>query len=146
MSSVVDGVNVTYYPQDSNFQVYDPSIVFDDLSTLTSALPGKPIYLQELGYQSSTASGSSEQKQAEFYCNFFKAWDQQVAKISHASILRLVDVSRASAELTAVDYGIPGNESFIEYIRTLGLVTWFGEGRDKTAVSVIRDEITERGW
>ena len=66
--------------------------------------------------------------------------------ISAASILRFNDVSRASAESTAVSYGLPGNEAFIQYIQTLGIRTWEGNGYDKQSFQVIKSEIQKRNW
>ncbi len=141
----------------SGFQVEDPDVVEDDLQALTDEFdgikgadqsPGSsiPIYLQEVGYQTSPVCGSSNEKQAEFFYNFFQAWDKHADRIPQASILRLCDVSQSSAEQTATDYGKPGNQGFIEYIRTLGLRTFPGIGADKPAAAVIREETEKRGW
>ena len=63
-----------------------------------------------------------------------------------ASILRLNDVSLASATSTATAYGVPGNQGFIEYIRTLGLRSYSGQGADKETFTLIKEEIEKRGW
>ena len=145
MESVVDLIHVTYYPIDSNFQVEDPSVVTDDLQALVDKFSA-PIYLQEVGYQSSSTSNSSKSKQAEFFCNFFQAWDTHASEIPRASILRFNDVSQSSAESTATTYGVSGNQNFIEYIRTLGLRTYSGTGSDKSAFSIVDQETEKRGW
>ncbi len=157
MATVVDAIHVTYYPMTSDFQVEDPDVVEQDLQTLVdefdkikgadqSTGSSIPLYLQEVGYQTSSVCGSSNEKQAEFFYNFFQAWDKHGDRIPQASILRLCDVSQSSAEQTAADYGIPGNQGFIEYIRTLGLRTYPGTGVDKPAAAVIREETEKCGW
>jgi len=147
MSNVVDKVSVTYYPQSSSFIVNDPNVPEADLDSLVNFFPtGTDFFFQEVGYQTGSANGSSELKQAQFFCNFFKAWDDHKDVISAASILRFNDVSRASAESTAVSYGLPGNEAFIQYIQTLGIRTWEGNGYDKQSFQVIKSEIQKRNW
>lgn len=154
MAAEVDVVHVTYYPMNDNMKVKSPDSAADDLALLvsefseTTAADGGiiPIFIQEVGYQSSSVCGSSEKKQADFFYYFFLAWDTHRDIIKQASILRLNDVSRAQAEITAETYGLTDNNLFIEYIRTLGLVTYNGTGTDKTAVSVIKTETARRGW
>ncbi len=146
MAKVVDAVSVTYYPQGTGFQVHDPSVAQADLDALVAKFPGKEIHLQEVGYQTSASCGSSEAKQADFFANFFTAWDSHATNITQASILRFNDNSLAAAQSTAIDYGLTGDTNFIEYIRTLGLRTWDGNGTNKLAVEVISNAIVSRDW
>ena len=146
MGQVVDKVSFTYYPLNSDFTVKSPDVVFSDLNSITTKFTGKDLFLQEIGYPSSTTLNSSQAKQAEFFCNFFNAWDSHREQITHVSILRFNDVSEVLAQATAVAYGIPGNIAFIEYIRTLGIRTWNGKGEEKTAFDVIEKEIERRDW
>jgi hypothetical protein len=146
MGQAVDKVSFTYYPLNSDFTVKSPDVVFTDLNSIATKFAGKDLFLQEIGYPSSTTLNSSQAKQAEFFCNFFNAWDTHKDQISHVSILRLNDASPAAAEETAVAYGIPGNAPFIEYIRTLGIRTWAGKGEEKPAFEVIKGEIERRDW
>jgi hypothetical protein len=146
MGQVVDKVSFTYYPLNSDFTVKSPDVVFSDLNSITTKFTGKDLFLQEIGYPSSTTLNSSQAKQAEFFCNFFNAWDSHREQITHVSILRFNDVSEVLAQATAVAYEIPGNIAFIEYIRTLGIRTWNGKGEEKTAFDVIEKEIERRDW
>jgi len=146
MGQVADKVSFTYYPINSDFTVKAPNVVYSDLNAITTKFSGKDLFMQEIGYPSSATLNSSQAKQAEFFCNFFNAWDSHKEQIKHVSILRLNDVSEASAQETAVAYGIPGNTPFIEYIRTLGIRTWNGNGDDKQAFDVIKTEIERRDW
>lgn len=140
----VDILGVTYYPIKSNFDVKDPSVVFEDFNDLVNSF-NKTIYLQEVGYQSGALNNSDEEKQAEFFCNFFKAWDTHADKIKSANILRLNDLSKIGATESAGPYGI-SNPEFIEYLRTLGVRTFDGKGKEKKAFEVIKNNLRERGW
>lgn len=141
----VDILGVTYYPLKSNFDVKDPSVVFEDFNNLTNEFQNPTIYLQEVGYQSSSTNNSSPSKQAEFFCNFFQAWDIHKDQIKTANIVRLNDLSEAEAKTSAGPYGI-SNTEFIEYLRTLGIRTFDGEGENKEAFEVIKNNLRERGW
>ncbi len=141
----VDILGVTYYPLKSNFDVKEPSVVFADFDNLVAAYKNAPIYLQEVGYQTSPQNNSSEAKQAEFYCNFFKAWDEHLSRIKTANIVRMNDLSMEEAAISAGPYGISGN-SFIEYLRTLGIRTFGNKGTNKQTFEVIKNNLQLRGW
>lgn len=143
--NAVDLLGVTYYPLQSNFDVEEPDVIFQDLDNLISSYNTVPIYLQEVGYQTSAVNNSSEDKQAEFYCNFFKAWDTHKEDIIAANIVRLNDLSTATAELSAGDYNID-DRSFIEYLRTLGVRSFSNEGQNKPAYQIIKDNLRQRAW
>lgn len=146
IAQVVDKLSFTYYPLNSDFTVKSPDVAFTDLNSITTKFADKDLFMQEIGYPSSTILNSSQAKQAEFFCNFFNAWDSHTEQITHVSILRLNDASEEAAQATAVAYGIPGNKPFIEYIRTLGIRTWKGKGEEKAAFDVIEKEIERRDW
>lgn len=141
--SVVDTIGVTYYPLDNSFQMRAASVVATDFQNL-AAFTAKPIHIEEIGYASSAANSSSDYAQAEFFCEAFKAWDAHSTSITSLAILRMNDLSRASAETVATNYGLTGNEAFIEYIRSLGLRT--NDAIEKNSVSVVRDELNKRGF
>lgn len=143
---VVDKLSITYYPINSDFTVKSPDVVNADFNSFFSTFNDKQIFIQEIGYPSSTTLNSNESKQAEFFCNFFNTWDLYTDQVSHVSILRLNDVSLASAQATAENYGIPNNVNFIEYIRTLGIRTWDNTGTDKMAYDLIIKELNRREW
>ena len=141
----VDILGVTYYPLKSDFDVKDPAAVIDDIGLIVKAFPDASIYLQEVGYQTSVQNASSEAKQAEFYCNFFKAWDQHQHIIKSANIVRLNDLSEAGANESAGPYNI-SDIGFIEYLRTLGIRNYDGKGSNKQAFEIISSNLAERGW
>ncbi len=141
----VDILGVTYYPIESSFDVQNPSAVFGDFDNLVTTYGNTPIYLQEVGYQTSTQNNSTEAKQAEFYCNFFQSWDQHANNIKSANIVRLNDISLEGATASASPYGI-SSDSFIEYLRTLGLRTYDDKGGNKQAFDVVKSSLEARGW
>lgn len=140
-----DIVVVTYYPLNSNFTVKNPDVVDSEIGSLVTLYPSKPIYFNEIGYQSgSTYDASSEDLQKQFVTRVFKTWDKYPNQILKMSFLRLNDVSLSAAQSTANTYGLTGNNQFIEYIQTLGLRTY--DGRDKQAYIQLKIEATSRGW
>lgn len=71
LNANMDVVSLTYYPISSSFIPRDPSSVNSDVSKMLALANGKPVVVQEWGYPSSTALGSGEQKQADFFSNSF---------------------------------------------------------------------------
>lgn len=146
LADVVDKISVTYYPLNGDFTVRSPEVIHSDFDSFFSKFGNQSVFLQEVGYPSSATLKSSEEKQAEFFCNFFSAWDKYIDRISHTSVLRLNDVSPSSAQATGVDYGLASNSNFIEYIRTLGIRTWNDTGTNKKAYAVITEQLNRRNW
>jgi hypothetical protein len=142
-AAAVDFVGITYYPLNSSSQMKPNSSVaglFNSLVSFTS----KPIHIEEVGYSSSASTSGSEALQAEFFCEVFKAWDTHASRIPSLAVLRMIDKSRADAETVAADYQLPGNESFIEYIRTLGVRTH--DNKAKQSYALIKSELEKRGF
>lgn len=142
----IDKLSITYYPINSDFTVKDPDVIWADFDKLMSHYSGIPIFIQEIGYPSAEKLNSSEIKQSSFFCNFFSVWDKYPKIIDKVSILRLNDVSEASARQTAQFYGIPNNENFIAYIQTLGIRTWEENGTNKLAFETIKTALQKREW
>lgn len=145
ISNVVHVVGVTYYPQNGDFTVMDPNVVNTHFGAITSKFAGKTIYLQEVGYQTGSECNSSERKQSQFIGNVFEAWDTYKDNIKLIEFVRMNDVSRSQAEELAGPYGI-GDNSFIEFLRTLGLRTYDGNGTDKEGFTVLKEHANLRGW
>ncbi len=146
VAGAVDIIGVTYYPINPDFTVKDPSLVSPDISALVSnySTTTRPIYFQEVGYQSGPLCSSTDENQAQFVRNIFTSWDTHRDFIKAVSFLRLNDVTAASASGTAALYGLGGNTVFIEYIRTLGLVNY--DGTVKPAFSALSENARSRGW
>lgn len=148
LNDSADVVSTTYYGLQSNFQVLPLGRCRSELRRLVSAYPNpaKPIYLVECGYPSSTTLGSSDSLQAEFVGAVFQTWDSLAANIRHISFFQLTDWSQAEVDTLAVYYGFPSNTLFKEYLRTLGLRTWPGNGANKLAYERLRCEAGQRGF
>ncbi len=142
-AGVADFVGITYYPLTTSFQMKPNTQVagvFQDLVSFTA----KPIHIEEIGYSSSAATLGSVNLQSKFYCEVFKAWDTHASRIPSLAILRMVDKTRTDAQNVATVYGLPGNEAFIEYIRTLGIQTQ--DGSPKSTFNMVKSELQKRGF
>lgn len=139
-----DVVMLTYYPQDAAFQVLDPEDVHVHLDMMEDVFPGREIWLNEAGYQSgSEYCGSSLTKQAQFYHEFFTAWDDHSDTFKLALFIWLHDISDEQLLEFEDYYGI-SNPAFLEYLATLGLRYY--DGTDKYAWIQFLEETGARGW
>lgn len=141
-----DVVMLNYYPQDENQQVLEPTIVHDHLASLVAAFSslGKPIWLMEVGYQSdSRHCGSSEEKQAQFFAEFFAAWDTQREAVETVIVDWLNDQPDWQIEEWKTTYG-SDSKPFVAYLSTLGLRD--KSGNPKPAWNQVLAELTARGW
>jgi len=143
----LDIVATTYYPLNGNFTMKPPSVVATDFANLVAAYPdtSQPIYIVECGYASSPICNSSEAAQADFYRNVFAVWDTYQANIHYLTIFKTTDWSQAEVNLFAQYYGI-NDPIFLEYLRTLGIRTFPGDGTDKLAFDAIKCELNDRNW
>lgn len=141
-TAVTDVVGVTYYPLTNLLSMKEPSVVAEDFNSLV-AFTDLPIYIQEIGYASSSSSNGSDYKQAQFFCEVMKAWDTHANAIPRMAILRVNDITRSEAETLAGPYGTSA-ESFIEYLRTLGLFT--NAGVQKNAYTIVSAELAKRNF
>ena len=100
--------------------------------------------MKELGYATGEALGSSEEGQAAFWDEVFRAWDEQQDQVRLLMVSRLFDGVRADCEATAAAYGLPGNEEFIQFLCTLGVKRV--DGTQKPAWETIRGAAAARGF
>jgi len=140
---VVDTLGVTYYPLTPTFQMKANTGVATDFQNLVN-FTAKPVHIEEIGYSSSASTSGSEYLQSEFFCEVFKAWDTHRTRIPSLTVLRMIDKTRADAEATAIKYTLTGNESFIEYIRTLGVKS--NTAVVKPSFTLISSELQKRGF
>ncbi len=139
-----DAVMLTYYPQDASFQVLDPQEVHSHFQFIEDAFPGSEIWLNEVGYQSgSLYCASSRTMQAQFYHEFFTAWDDHRDTFKLALIIWLHDISDQQLEEMEDYYGI-SDPGFLEYLATLGLRNI--DDTDKYAWPQLLEETGARGW
>jgi len=142
-----DIISVTYYPLNSDFTVDAPTVVSSDFATLVAIYPDTliPIHFVECGYPTSTICNSSEVMQTDYYSNVFEAWDSQYDHIKYLSIFQSTDWSQDLVDTLVVFYGI-NDPIFKEFLRTLGVRTWAGNGTDKLAYDRILCELDARNW
>lgn len=143
----LDIVTTTYYPLKPDFTMHPPSVVAADFAALVAEYPdtNQPIYFAEVGYASSSVCNSSDALQAQFFENVFDAWDTHRANIRYLTIFKTTDWSQADVDTFANYYGIQ-NLEFKEYLRTLGIRTWPGDGANKPAYEAIKCALSDRNW
>ncbi len=142
-----DVILINYYPLQPDFSVYDPSVIPSDFDTMVNYFPFEEIHLQECGYPSSVVNNSSENKQAMFVSEVFKAWDRHKDNIKLIDFTWLHDVSEAQAEIWVDEYGARGliwENAFKHYVWTLGIR--YGDETNKPALEQLDFEASRRGW
>jgi len=141
----VDGIMGVYHGVDEGFWAEDPEMIRHHIGDLTYRFPDTRFVL-DVGYPSSLAAGSSEVQQAEFYCEFFAAWDRHSNSVGRALIHRVTDVgSRSEAVHGAVhSRGLDPSPLVNEVVRSMGLHDH--RGAIKPAGRTFRDELERRGW
>lgn len=119
LNESTDLILVTYYPLMSNFKVKDPTTVRDDFRALAQLYEERVIHFSEAGYPTSALLSSSEEKQAQFVREVFRAWDIYADQIHLISFVWLSDVSAAEVEEWERYYGFQ-DRHFAEFLGTLG--------------------------
>ncbi len=138
-----DVIMLNYYPQNSEFQVYAPTTIHEDFADMTEIFPTEEIWITEIGYQSGNDyCSSSESKQAEFYHEMFKCWDDHKDQVKFMLINWLHDQSPATIEEWKDYYG--DDPALVEYLSTLGLRNY--DGTDKAAWKQVKEEANSRNW
>ncbi|MBK7573427.1 MAG: T9SS type A sorting domain-containing protein [Bacteroidetes bacterium] len=145
INTYCDYIGTTYYPLNPDFTVKPVSVIPTDFDTIVSAYPNKPICFYECGYPSSTACNSSDSLQKEFITQIFTSWDAYSANIRLVDFLWLHDLDTATINFFALYYG-SSDTVFLEYLRTLGLRTWGGNGTDKPAFTELQCQARQRGY
>ncbi len=147
LNKATDIVSVTYYPLKSDFTMDEPSVVATDFNELVNQYTdtSQGIYFAECGYSSSAICNSSEAKQAEFYQNVFTAWDKHINRINYLTIFKSTDWSKATVDTLKKYYKLQ-DTVFGEYLRSLGVRTWKGNGTNKLAFEQIKCELKSRNW
>lgn len=143
----LDIVTVTYYPLNSDFTMKPTSEVSGDFEALVQEYPDstQPIYFAECGYASSSLCNSSEILQADFWTEVFHAWDTYQDNIPYITVFKSTDWSAAAVNELGEYYNLQ-DTIFKEYLRTLGVRTWNGNGTNKDAYERILCELNQREW
>ncbi len=145
--SVVDEIGLTYYPLDSNFMMKDPSVVATDFAAVFTTLPSTTtVFIQEIGYSTSSSCGGSTANQVSFIDQIFSAWDLHASRIPFLAFLRMNDLSNANATSIATSFGLGGNAAFVAYLQTLGFRTYSGPSSFKSGWTELQNQTHLRGW
>lgn len=140
-----DLIGVSHYPIEGTFSVQDPSMVGKVFDDVTALYPKRTICFYQWGYPSSPMLNSSEAKQARFVRETFKAWDRHAVQVQLVDFTWLHDLPQSSLDADARYYGL-SDPRFIEFLRTLGMRTYPGQGRDKESFRTLKSEAKARGW
>jgi hypothetical protein len=135
-----DFLSLTYYPASSDFRFRDPDTVFTDFPAMIAAARGKKVLLQEVGYSSSPLNDSSQEKQARFFENAFRALRENSADFIGANFLFMSDFSDAVVDGLVRYYHAPGADRFRAFLQTLGMFD--GQGNPKKSWAVFEQEAT----
>lgn len=138
-----DIIGVSYYGVSSDGTAKHPSDVRRDIGRIVELYSEKPIYFFQFGYPSSNILGSSEDLQAEFVVESFRAWDAYADRVRLIDFTWLNDTTLESAKEIGRYYGA-GGANFTEFIQTLGLRAT--DGREKPAFDALKREAHARGW
>ncbi|MDX2283161.1 MAG: hypothetical protein NW241_03330 [Bacteroidia bacterium] len=144
-----DMVVFSYYPLKPDFTMDRPAVIGEVVDDVAERYPGKRLFLEETGYASGKACGGSEQRQAEYVQETFRAWDRYADRLMFVGFLWMHDLSDAETEGYVQLYGMrgqPAEAAFAAYLQTLGLRTWPGSGRRKPAWDRLAAESAARGW
>jgi len=161
--SLVDWVNVTYYPLHGTFQMKDPMEVATDLKRFLSWLDqqanlgaNKLVLISELGYATSDTIAAAtttdgRQNQARFVQEVFRFWDAYADRIPSITFVWLADLSDTQVQGMLDNYGLtspPLDQTTVDhlfaYFRTLGLFDSYGE--PKPGAIQLSAESCARGW
>lgn len=140
-----DYIGVSYYPINTNFTVKPVSTIPTDFATLVGLYSSKPICFYQYGYPSSPSCNSSEALQKQFITQTFTTWDAYASNVKKIDFTWLHDLDTAAVNYYETYYGI-SDTVFLEFLRTLGLRTWNGNGIDKQAFIELECQAKARGY
>jgi len=112
---------LTYYPLQGDFQVLPADSPATDFPVMLQAAAGRPLLLQEVGYPSGAANGSSESQQADFVTSALAQWHAAGKDLPFLSIFLMHDLDPATCDALAQYYGLDGDAAFVSFLCTLGL-------------------------
>jgi hypothetical protein len=119
--AALDHVAFTYYPLGFDFRVRGPASLATDLPTMIAAAQPRRVFLQEIGYPSSTLIGSSDEQQRAFVQLAFEAIRAAgSSRVLGATYLFQADLPEAAVAEIVRAYGT-NSEAFRAFVTTLGL-------------------------
>lgn len=120
----------TFYPLGAGFRPTGPDAATTALAEMVALAGGRPVVVQEIGYPSSTALGSSDADQAAFFANALDAWGVAGGAIPFLNIFALHDFPIATCDELAAYYGLPNDAAFKAFLCSLGLLRVDGTAKD----------------
>lgn len=142
LNTQLDFLSVTYSPLRPDFTVREPSVVPSDFVRMKQVARNRKIILQEIGYPTASVTGSSEEKQAEFYRVSFEEIHRDPAAFTAVNFMNLADLSRETARQFADFYQFH-TPAFEGVLRSMGL---FDEnGKAKKAWVLFQNALKQDG-
>jgi hypothetical protein len=130
---------LTYYPMSADFVVRNPSTVDVDFPRILAAAGSKQIFLQEVGYPTSAANGSSEEKQAEVFSRVLDRVAANPGRFIGVNFTFMSDFSDSLVKSFSAYYKMPGAERFSSFLKTLGMFD--DQGRPKKAWTMFERKV-----
>ncbi len=148
LNAAADVVILTYYPltfSASGVTVRNPQqVVAADFAAMRGFAVGKPLVLQEVGFPAAAGNGSSQALQSAFVSQVFAAWRQPgAAPIPFLNFFLLHDFTPQMCADFGVYYGAAGQQSFIDFLCSLGLRQ--ADGTPRAAWAVLQAEARAAG-
>ncbi len=140
-----DYIGVSYYPLNTDFTVKPVSVIPTDFASLVTLYPTKPLCFYQYGYPSSATCNSSQALQAQFISQTFTSWDAYASHIKMIDFTWLHDLDMALVNYYGTYYGLT-DSVFLEYLHTLGMRTWNGNGSNKLAFDELQCQAKQRGY
>jgi hypothetical protein len=119
---------LTYYPLHGDFQVNSPTSPATDFPQMLTWTT-KPVFLQEVGFPSDPATGSSRAKESQFVTSAFAAWHAAGPQIPFFSYFLEHDFDPTTCKTLAQYYGLQNDHAFIGYLCSLGVRTDTGTAK-----------------
>ena len=145
LNTYSDYIAVSYYPLNSNFTVKPVSTIPTDFASIIALYPSKPIYFTQYGYPSSSVCNSSNTLQSQFIQQTFTSWDTYSSHIKMIDFTWMHDLSPASINYYSTYYGIT-DTVFLNYLGSLGLRTYSGNGTNNPAYDELICQAKQRGY
>lgn len=143
LAKACDVVMLTYYPIKGDFTVKEPESINNTFEKLARVFPEKQVYFLELGYPSSPEIDSSNEKQAKFIENAFKAWDKNSETVKLVNFVWMNDIPDSQLKKYSKYYKVK-DSNFISFLGSLGLCSVVGT--KKPGYDQLKKEANTRGW
>jgi hypothetical protein len=116
-----DVLVLTYYPSEASPGSNGPIAPFTDFPQMMALGGARKVVLQEVGFPTSNLLGSSQQKQADFVTNVFKAWNTTGPQIPFLNFFAMGDLTQQVCTELSEYYGVPNDPYFKAFLCSLGL-------------------------